>query len=283
MGIYCPQCGVENPPSARFCDQCGAVLIPVPGKSAGGASPAVPAPAASAPQPAYPAPQPVAPTAPAPAPAAPAPGVASAGPSACPQCGTAVIPGEAFCDTCGAALLGPTRPAAPASPAPSLPFGGVPPQPSYPAPQPVAPAAPAYQPPPAPQPIASRPPIVTPPAPAPAPGPAPRAALMPAQLVVLPGGAFVALPAVAQAVVGRSDTVSNFVADVDLTPHDALANGVGRRHARLFVQGPQILVEDLDSTNGTFLNEARLAPRQPAPLKDGDVLRLGNLRLRVEL
>jgi hypothetical protein len=257
---FCPQCGVDNPASARFCDQCGAVLIPVPAQGA---------PAQSATIPAMPA-----------APAAPAPtgGQVSAGPSVCPQCGTAVIPGEAFCDTCGAALLGPTRPAQGAG-APGLPFGGVPPQPSYPAPQPVAPqpATPAAAPPPI-----VTPPIVIPPQ-APQPVLPPRSTLAPARLLVPASGAAIALPAAPQAVVGRADAVSNFFPDVDLTPHGALDTGVGRRHARLFVQGGAVLVEDLDSTNGTFLNGARLAPRQPAPLRGGEELRLGNLALRVEL
>jgi len=248
---FCPQCGVENPASARFCDQCGAVLVPVPAQGSAAA------PVAPVPQ------------------AAPVPGLATAGPSTCPQCGTAVIPGEAFCDTCGAALLGPTRPA-PAA-APGLPFGGLPPQPNYPAPQPVAPAPqPNY---PAPLPIVT-PPIITPPVAVAAPL---RAALAPTRLLVQPGGAAIALPAAAQAVLGRADAVSNFFPDVDLTPSGALDHGVGRRHARIFVQGGQLLVEDLDSTNGTFLNAARLAPRQPAPLTGGDELRLGGLVLRVEL
>lgn len=25
---FCPQCGVDNPAGARYCDQCGAMLIP---------------------------------------------------------------------------------------------------------------------------------------------------------------------------------------------------------------------------------------------------------------
>lgn len=234
---FCPQCGVENPASARFCDQCGAVLVPVPAQGSAAA------PVAPVPQ------------------AAPVSGLASAGPSTCPQCGTAVIPGEAFCDTCGAALLGPTRPV-PAA-APGLPFGGLPPQPNYPAPLPIV-----------------TPPIVTPPVAVAAPL---RAALAPTRLLVQPGGAAIALPAAAQAVLGRADAVSNFFPDIDLTASGALDHGVGRRHARIFVQGGQLLVEDLDSTNGTFLNAARLAPRQPAPLTGGDELRLGGLVLRVEL
>lgn len=256
---FCPQCGSDNPASARFCDQCGAQLIPVPAQAAP-AAPVAAAPAAPAPS------------------AAPAPAGApiAAGPSACPQCGTAVIPGEAFCDSCGASLLTPA-PAAPAPVAPTLPYGGVPPQPAYPPPQPVG----APQPPIAAPPIAT-PPIVTPPT-TPPPPPAARATLMPATLTVQANGASVALPVAAQAVVGRADPVSNVFPDVDLAPHGALENGVGRRHARVFVQAGQVLVEDLDSTNGSFLNGARLAPRQPQPLKTGDELRLGNLVLRVSL
>jgi pSer/pThr/pTyr-binding forkhead associated (FHA) protein len=36
-------------------------------------------------------------------------------------------------------------------------------------------------------------------------------------------------------------------------------------------------LEDLNSTNGSFLNEARLAPGQPVPLQNGDQIRLGTL------
>lgn len=234
---FCPQCGVENPPSARYCDQCGAVMIPVPAQG-----PAAPPPATGRPGTV----------------AAPA----TAGPSTCPQCGVAVIPGEAFCNNCGAPLLGAPRPVAP-TPA----YGGVPPQPAYPPPHPVAPATPPVAP--APLPVA--------------PAPPPRATLAPARLIVQPSGVAVALPSAPQALVGRADAVSNFFPDVDLTDYDGINLGVGRRHARLFVQAGQIMVEDLDSTNGTFLNAARLSPRQPTPLKQGDELRLGNLRLRVEL
>jgi hypothetical protein len=70
---FCPQCGVDNPESARYCDQCGAMLIPVPAQT----------------------------TAPATAPATSVPAI---GPTVCPQCGQAAIPGEAFCDNCGAPL-----------------------------------------------------------------------------------------------------------------------------------------------------------------------------------
>lgn len=266
MPPFCPQCGVDNPANARFCDQCGAALIPVPAASS--AAPTLPA-------------IPVVPAAAQPVTAAPAVQAGSAG-LMCPQCGAAAIPGEAFCDNCGAPLNAPARPIA-STPAPTY-AGGVPPQPNYPPPQPasyapppvaapaVPPAAPpasAYTPPPA--------PAYTPPPVAPA-----RMVLSPSQLIVASSGAAVPLPAAAQAIIGRSDPVSNFYPDVDLAPYGALDNGVGRRHVRLAVQGGQVYIEDLDSTNGTVLNGQRLVPRQPQPLRDGDQVVIGKLLLRFQ-
>lgn len=48
---------------------------------------------------------------------------------------------------------------------------------------------------------------------------------------------------------------------------------VSRRHARFFLQNDNILVEDLGSTNGTFLNGERIA--SPQQLRPGDVITLG--------
>lgn len=115
------------------------------------------------------------------------------------------------------------------------------------------------------------------------PPPPPRLVLAPACLIVRSNGNRLALPAHNEAVIGRSDPVSNFFPEVDLSTYDAVSNGVGRRHARLFVQSGQVCIEDLDSTNGTFRNGARLAPRQPIPLANGDELRLGKLVLSIQL
>jgi pSer/pThr/pTyr-binding forkhead associated (FHA) protein len=119
-------------------------------------------------------------------------------------------------------------------------------------------------------------PSYTPPQPA-------RTGLAPAQLIVRATGAALPLPAAQQAVIGRSDAVSNFFPDIDLTGHGALEGGVGRRHVRLFVQGGQLMAEDLDSVNGSALNGQKLAPRQPRPLNTGDMLTLGRVALEVRL
>ena len=54
---------------------------------------------------------------------------------------------------------------------------------------------------------------------------------------------------------------------------------ISARHARLFIQGRRLLLEDLGSTNGTWLNGVRLLA--PTPLQEGDLLRIGQTELRL--
>jgi pSer/pThr/pTyr-binding forkhead associated (FHA) protein len=58
----------------------------------------------------------------------------------------------------------------------------------------------------------------------------------------------------------------------DAYPHQL--NYLSRRHAHLFLKSGLPFVEDLGSTNGTFVSGKRLA-EHAAPLKDGDVLAFG--------
>jgi hypothetical protein len=62
----------------------------------------------------------------------------------------------------------------------------------------------------------------------------------------------------------------------------ALVNdmGVSRRHAQIIRQGDQTLIEDLGSTNGTYVNGVRISA--PTPIKPGDTLQLGASLFRVE-
>jgi pSer/pThr/pTyr-binding forkhead associated (FHA) protein len=52
------------------------------------------------------------------------------------------------------------------------------------------------------------------------------------------------------------------------------------RHARIEVRGDGVWVQDLDSTNGTYVNGSRVAGAQR--LDAGDVLRVGETDLRIE-
>jgi hypothetical protein len=53
------------------------------------------------------------------------------------------------------------------------------------------------------------------------------------------------------------------------------------RHARIYEQGNSVIVEDLDSTNGTYLNEELL--QTPRPLHPGDRVRIGDSEFAFEV
>ena len=53
---------------------------------------------------------------------------------------------------------------------------------------------------------------------------------------------------------------------------------VSGRHARFFIQSRRLLLEDMGSTNGTWLNGVRLVA--PSPLSPGDVMQCGQTELR---
>ena len=86
-------------------------------------------------------------------------------------------------------------------------------------------------------------------------------------------------PGKTDVIVGREDPVSGIFPDVDLTDHGADEGGVSRRHARVFIQGNQVMIEDLNSTNYTYVNQQRLTPGQPHPLNNGDEVRFGRVKL----
>jgi FHA domain-containing protein/zinc ribbon protein len=64
---------------------------------------------------------------------------------------------------------------------------------------------------------------------------------------------------------------------IDLTPYNANLMGVSRQHAVITRSGKNYLVEDLQSTNGTWLNEVKLAPNKPYDIHNGDLIRFGQL------
>jgi hypothetical protein len=59
--------------------------------------------------------------------------------------------------------------------------------------------------------------------------------------------------------------------DVEIHLEDPFASS---RHARISRQGPVVVIEDLGSTNGTYLNDELLTG--PQPLHDGDRIRIGD-------
>ncbi len=80
---------------------------------------------------------------------------------------------------------------------------------------------------------------------------------------------------------GRSAEAQPIVPDVDLTPYNAYANGVSRLHAVLKLIQDQIIIMDLGSSNGTYLNGTRLIPYVEMPVVHGDVIYLGKLKMQL--
>lgn len=82
-------------------------------------------------------------------------------------------------------------------------------------------------------------------------------------------------------VVGRADNVTDYLPEVDLTPHGAYRLGISRRHAIILLEGERLIVKDLNSRNGTFVNGVIVPSGGTQTLRDGDELRFGNLTMRV--
>ena len=80
---------------------------------------------------------------------------------------------------------------------------------------------------------------------------------------------------------GRSGEGQAVIPDVDLIDYDAFKHGISRIHAELRLQSDSLHVYDLDSANGTLVNGRRLDPQQGIPLRHGDILQLGSLRLQI--
>ena len=83
--------------------------------------------------------------------------------------------------------------------------------------------------------------------------------------------------------IGRWDADNGIFPDIDLDAHDPEAK-VSRRHARIIYQGGKYTIEDLGSTNGTYINRGRrLIPGNPNILNDGDEIIVGKTFLRFKV
>jgi len=103
----------------------------------------------------------------------------------------------------------------------------------------------------------------------------------PLRVRVVETGREVLLPPVAELLLGRRDPMRGIFPDLDLTEDGGIDMGVSRRHARILQKGGKVYIEDVGSANGTFLNDQRLMPYLPYPLKGGDRVRVGKLELEV--
>lgn len=82
---------------------------------------------------------------------------------------------------------------------------------------------------------------------------------------------------------GRISEGQPIMPDIDLSPYQAYANGVSRLHAVIKRGMDFIVLMDLGSANGTFLNGKRLNPNVEKDLANGDVVALGRLKIQILL
>lgn len=68
--------------------------------------------------------------------------------------------------------------------------------------------------------------------------------------------------------IGRSDKCEISISkDMD--------SGISRQHCRLNITPPKVVIYDLGSSNGTFINEKPLAANTSYEIKEGDAIRMG--------
>lgn len=255
MPIICPDCGAQQPDGTAFCDMCGADLRAIQGTGQPVTEISPKPPTFGEP------PGLVLPTWSSPSPSTPAPVSAAPVPlaeSTCHNCGAKLTPGSKFCDMCGALAEEPGLPLGAPAPQQQMPLSSTPgiPQ-AVVGPSPIIPPS-------------AIPPYAVP--------------TIQGRLIVQSTNAVIPFPAgKSEFIVGREDPASGQFPDIDLSGHGGDEGGVSRRHARIFLQGTQYYIEDLNSTNYTFVNQKRLPPNQPCSFKNGDELRLGRVRLIVAL
>jgi hypothetical protein len=86
-----------------------------------------------------------------------------------------------------------------------------------------------------------------------------------------------------ESTIGRWDADNGIFPDIDLDVFDPEAK-VSRRHARIIYDGGKFMIEDLGSTNGTFVNRGRrLIPGNPHILSDNDEIIVGKTFLRFHI
>ncbi|MGQ0603492.1 MAG: FHA domain-containing protein, partial [Anaerolineales bacterium] len=97
-------------------------------------------------------------------------------------------------------------------------------------------------------------------------------ALRAGQISINLGNKAMVLEGRSEYVLGR-EGLENEKPDVNLGPYGGRERGVSRKHALLRVDRRQLLLTDLNSSNGTWLNGSQLSASEPIRLQSGDEVR----------
>ena len=79
--------------------------------------------------------------------------------------------------------------------------------------------------------------------------------------------------------IGRADEKPVDIDLEDQEPPDRV--WCSRQHACISFENDQMTIEDLNSSNGTYVNRTRIYPGQKRPLAVNDIIQIGNVQLKV--
>ena len=82
---------------------------------------------------------------------------------------------------------------------------------------------------------------------------------------------------------GRVSEGQPIMPDIDLSAYQAYACGVSRLHVIIKRAGARVVIMDIGSANGTYLNGKRLNPNTEQTLAHGDIIALGKLKMQILL
>ncbi|HEV3262951.1 MAG TPA: FHA domain-containing protein [Gemmataceae bacterium] len=81
--------------------------------------------------------------------------------------------------------------------------------------------------------------------------------------------------------IGRADEKPVDIDLEDQEPPDRIWSS--RQHALVSYEEGKLLIEDLNSSNGTFVNRTRIYPGQKRPLAPNDVIQIGTVQMKVKV
>ncbi|HEX9162036.1 MAG TPA: cyclic nucleotide-binding domain-containing protein [Thermoanaerobaculia bacterium] len=80
--------------------------------------------------------------------------------------------------------------------------------------------------------------------------------------------------------IGRADPVTGILPDIDLTAVDT-NRSVSRRHAKIIkTGGDYVVLEEVGTVNGTFVNDQRIPTGVPVTLHNGDLVKIGLVSMK---
>jgi pSer/pThr/pTyr-binding forkhead associated (FHA) protein len=82
---------------------------------------------------------------------------------------------------------------------------------------------------------------------------------------------------------GRITDGQPILPDIDLSPYEGYAEGVSRLHAAIRITERGVMIVDLGSSNGTRINGQKIVPNVNYPLKDGDIIALGRIKMQITI